>query len=266
VTQPPRGLYWSATIVTFDGSDTSAYGEPCEPGRGYTERSGWWDPDGDYWRVHDRPDDASAEGGSVVVTGGRVLTGSPAVDRHPLVRMLRALDLPTADYVVFGSGPLLPHGLRGDLGDLDIVARGAAWHRLTTMARPVTCPSGHGRMVRLQIEAVDRWLPGFDTDRLIAAAEYHAGIPFVPLAEVCRSKRLTGRPKDRRDLALIDARGPESPAGRGVHESHPPHRLASPDCAGRLVLPSPTEPKTTSRPDLQEPATPRRRASGTGVS
>lgn len=128
-----------------------------------------------------------------------------SLDRHPLIRMLRALDLPADDYVVFGSGPLLAHGLRTELGDLDIVARGAAWQRLASMGRAVPTPSGHGQMVRFQIEATDRWLPGFETDDLIDGAERHVGIPFVPLAEVCRSKRLTNRPKDHRDLALISA-------------------------------------------------------------
>lgn len=128
-----------------------------------------------------------------------------SLNRHPLIRMLRALDLPADDYVVFGSGPLLAHGLRIQLGDLDVVARRAAWQRLTSMGRVIPAPSGHGQMVRFQIEATDRWLPGFDTDDLIDRAERHLGIPFVPLAEVRRSKRLTNRPKDHRDLALINA-------------------------------------------------------------
>jgi hypothetical protein len=135
---------------------------------------------------------------------------------HPLVRMLTALALPTSDYVVFGSGPLLAHGLRTDIGDLDVVARGAAWQALTAAARPVTAPSGHGRMVRLQIEAADRWLPGFDTDRLIDTAEHHAGIPFVPLTEVRRSKLATHRPKDRADLALIDTALTRKPSTRDL--------------------------------------------------
>jgi hypothetical protein len=29
-----RELYFSATIIILDGSDTNAYGEPCEPGQG----------------------------------------------------------------------------------------------------------------------------------------------------------------------------------------------------------------------------------------
>jgi hypothetical protein len=32
----PR-VYYRATIITLDGSDTDAYGEPCEPGHGYAK-------------------------------------------------------------------------------------------------------------------------------------------------------------------------------------------------------------------------------------
>lgn len=53
-------------------------------------------------------------------------------------------------------------------------------------------------------QVADRWLPGFDTDHLIDTAEHHAGIPFAPLSAVRASKRVTARPKDRPDLALID--------------------------------------------------------------
>jgi hypothetical protein len=40
---------------------------------------------------------------------------------------LRALDLPTTGYAVFGSGPLAVCGLIEEVHDLDVVARGAAW-------------------------------------------------------------------------------------------------------------------------------------------
>lgn len=60
-------LYFSATIITLDGSATTSDGEPCESGTGYTEQSGWWDSDRSYWRVHDqranvRPDRYPAGG------------------------------------------------------------------------------------------------------------------------------------------------------------------------------------------------------------
>jgi hypothetical protein len=38
-------------------TNTNAYSEPCEPGQGYSEQSGHWDPDRSYWRVHDSRDD-----------------------------------------------------------------------------------------------------------------------------------------------------------------------------------------------------------------
>jgi hypothetical protein len=61
-TRPPQPndrpvIYYTATIITLDGSDTNAYCEPCEPGQGYSEQSGHWDPDRSYWRVHDSRDD-----------------------------------------------------------------------------------------------------------------------------------------------------------------------------------------------------------------
>ena len=59
--QPALVLYFSATIITLDGSDTNCYGEPCEPGKGYTEQSGHWDPDRSYWRVHEQRADVTPD-------------------------------------------------------------------------------------------------------------------------------------------------------------------------------------------------------------
>jgi hypothetical protein len=50
--EPVPVVFYTATIVTLDGSDTTADGEACEPGRGYRQRHGWWDPDRGYLRVH----------------------------------------------------------------------------------------------------------------------------------------------------------------------------------------------------------------------
>ncbi len=124
---------------------------------------------------------------------------------HPLIRALRGLDLPTEDYVIFGSGPLLAHNLRTTIGDLDIVARGRAWQQLASHIPASPAPSGHGCMLRLVIEVTDRWLPGWNTDNLIDTAEFHEGLPFAPLHAVRVSKTTTGRPKDLTDIALIDS-------------------------------------------------------------
>src|SRR5687767_3970221 len=54
-------IFYSATIITLDGSDTNAYGEACEPRAGYIEQSGWWDPDRAYWQVREHRDDVTPD-------------------------------------------------------------------------------------------------------------------------------------------------------------------------------------------------------------
>lgn len=126
---------------------------------------------------------------------------------HPLVQRLLSLGLAHQDYVVAGSGPLLAHGIRENVGDLDIVARGAAWKAVADLAEPVPAPSGHGRMVRLfdgSLEFFDSWLPGSSgPDSLIERAEFICGIPFCPLPDVLAWKGRSTRQKDRDDLLLI---------------------------------------------------------------
>jgi hypothetical protein len=48
---------------------------------------------------------------------------------------LRALDLPTADYAIFGSAPLAVH-------DLDAVARGTAWEQAKGLGEVRIAPEG----------------------------------------------------------------------------------------------------------------------------
>ncbi|MCX4969919.1 hypothetical protein OHA98_35225 [Streptomyces sp. NBC_00654] len=126
---------------------------------------------------------------------------------HPLVGKLISLGLERGDFVVAGSGPLLAHGLRSSVGDLDVVARGAAWKRATELADPVPAPSGYGLMVLLfdgGLEIFDRWLPGTPgPDELIEGAEWIQGLPFCPLREVLEWKRTALRRKDLKDILLI---------------------------------------------------------------
>ncbi len=56
-----RALYYSATLITLTGGDTNACGEACEPGHGYTEQSGHWNPDHHYWTVYPSRDDVEPD-------------------------------------------------------------------------------------------------------------------------------------------------------------------------------------------------------------
>lgn len=126
---------------------------------------------------------------------------------HPLIRLLSSLDLPSEDFVVFGSGPLLAHGLKDTVDDLDVLARGEAWRKAERLATPEPAPSGVGRVVKPfndSIEIFDAWAPkGWDVDQLIDEADIIEGIRFVPLKTVLKWKESAHRPKDDDDIALL---------------------------------------------------------------
>jgi hypothetical protein len=127
---------------------------------------------------------------------------------HKLIRLLESLALPASDYVVTGSGPLLAHGLKNDIHDIDVLARGRAWEMATRLRRPRRSQSGLGLRVVLfggDIEIFDHWVGGVDdVDAMIDSADFVDGLPFLSLADTMRWKHGLGRAKDLADIALIE--------------------------------------------------------------
>lgn len=106
---------------------------------------------------------------------------------HPLFALLASLELDRAHFVIFGSAPLWIRHLRSDLGDLDIVARDAAWKRALIHGNHGIAPSGSPVVSFCdgQIEIFPEWLPPCtDTDLLIDQAETIAGFRFARLDDV----------------------------------------------------------------------------------
>lgn len=131
-----------------------------------------------------------------------------ALSEHKLIRLLEGLALPVSDYVVTGSGPLLAHRLKGEIHDIDLVARGRAWEMAAQQSRPRRSKSGFGLRIVLfggDIEVFDHWIGGLtDIDAMIDSSEFIEGVPFLPLADTLRWKRGLGRAKDLSDVALIE--------------------------------------------------------------
>jgi hypothetical protein len=126
---------------------------------------------------------------------------------HPLLHRLLDLGLPSREWALFGSGPLLVRGWIDRVGDLDLLARRAAWDRALEIGEPCTLEDG------IEIVSIDggaitvgrSWRYGdFSIDDLIATAEVIAGIPCVLLEHVAAYKRIAGRPKDLDHLAVIE--------------------------------------------------------------
>ncbi|HTJ67982.1 MAG TPA: hypothetical protein VL551_10665 [Actinospica sp.] len=131
-----------------------------------------------------------------------------ALSEHRLFRLLEKLALPSGDYVVTGSAPLLAHGLKSSIHDLDLVARGKAWE-IAKSKGPIVHPrSGFGKRIAIDhgvIEVFDHWIGGLtDIDAMIEGAEFIEGIPFMSLQDTLRWKRGLGRAKDLVDVGLIE--------------------------------------------------------------
>ena len=124
--------------------------------------------------------------------------------------LLRDMAIPADDHAVFGSGPLLAHGMIDAVDDLDVICRGAAWARAVSIGDPVVLEDGvtvistHGGAITFGRS----WRYGrFDIDELIDTAETIAGIPCVRLDHVISFKQIAGRPKDLVHLTAIEAAG-----------------------------------------------------------
>lgn len=127
-----------------------------------------------------------------------------------LVDLVEELDLDTRDFVIFGSAPLLAHGLRDHIEDLDVVARGSAWKRVVQCGKPATGSINGAPLAKFSdsdnrlILFSNGWITNdWDIDELIDEAEVIEGLRFARLTDVLRFKQALGRPKDHADVDAI---------------------------------------------------------------
>ena len=133
------------------------------------------------------------------------------VSDHPLIRRLRELDLPRGDWALFGSGPLLLRGWIDEVGDLDIICRGAAWDRAREVGetRHPATRRGRDRQHRRRRHHHRHGRGGTATPRSMTSStppRRSTGIPCVLLEHIVAYKRIADRPKDRAHLAVIAER------------------------------------------------------------
>lgn len=113
-----------------------------------------------------------------------------------------ALELPANDYVLFGSLPLLAHGLIESVNDIDILARASAWEHAQTFAKAELAPMGERRISLGDIEIYNAWL-GMDVDAIISRAVVINSLPYADLRDVLEFKQKLNRPKDTDHIRCI---------------------------------------------------------------
>jgi hypothetical protein len=141
------------------------------------------------------------------VIANRTEADLPDLPEHALLRALKDMNLDTGDFVIFGSAPLLAHGLRSDIRDLDVLARNGVWAEVAAKGE-LAFGDETGDEIREfhggRIQFSQRWISGdFNTDHLIEGATIVAGLPFAPLVEVLCYKERLDRPKDQDDIAAL---------------------------------------------------------------
>ena len=118
--------------------------------------------------------------------------------------VVRALHLPPKDYAVFGSVPMLAHGLIAEVGDIDILATGSAWQAAKKLGA-LKSASGGDQIIQVSHELAifDGWL-GLDVEGIIERSSLQDDLPIACLNDVVAYKRLLNRPKDRAHLKLLE--------------------------------------------------------------
>lgn len=125
-----------------------------------------------------------------------------------LFNQLRQINLPIADYAVFGSGPLAVRGIIPSCNDLDVLCRRKAW-ALVSQLGTMTFLSEYGvSVVSLCDGAITfglKWGIGdFDVDELIDTAEIIDSLPFVLIEHVVSYKKTRSSARDISHLQALE--------------------------------------------------------------
>ena len=128
-----------------------------------------------------------------------------------VVEEVKKLNLPAGEYLVLGSGILGVLGIR-EIGDIDLLVSPRVFDKLRAAGWTYDEIEIEGQMrehlSRGETEVYrDFWYGGHHPDpaSLIAEPEIINSIPFLPLQKLAEIKRILARPKDLRDIELIEA-------------------------------------------------------------
>ena len=114
---------------------------------------------------------------------------------------LEQLKLPVGHYVVTGGAVLAAHGIRGT-EDVDLVTDPGLYEVLK--AKYPEFKEGHLRISE-KVEVKNGAISIADNpEKVMARADLIEGFPFVRLTDLIDIKRKKGRPKDLRDVELIN--------------------------------------------------------------
>ncbi|MCA9325401.1 hypothetical protein KDA23_05060 [Candidatus Saccharibacteria bacterium] len=128
--------------------------------------------------------------------------------KQEIIDKVKSLGLPEGEYIVFGSCPLAAAGIR-EAGDIDMLVSDKLMTELAERGWQEVDKGKYNKpLTHEEFEAHSSWrFSAYNPSlaHLLQNADHFDGIPFASLSEVRKWKAASGRPKDLRDIALIDA-------------------------------------------------------------
>jgi hypothetical protein len=123
-----------------------------------------------------------------------------------LLQELDKLNLPIDQYAITSSGPMAAHGIR-EANDLDIILTPTLYERLKTKYKVGTSKYGEYMEINEHVQGIGEFLPEYqqrsNVDQ-IKDADILFDHPFIKLEDVIAFKKMLGREKDMKDIALIE--------------------------------------------------------------
>ncbi len=113
------------------------------------------------------------------------------------------LSLPKNSFVVVGSGILAVLGLRQS-DDIDLIVTKELFEKLKIEGWETSYWQDQVVLKKDVYDVGTTWL-GQTLEELLPNAQTINGIPFLSLTDLRQWKTMMGRPKDLKDIALIDA-------------------------------------------------------------
>lgn len=113
------------------------------------------------------------------------------------------LSLPKNSFVVVGSGILAVLGLRQS-DDIDLIVTKELFEKLKIEGWETSYWQDQVVLKKDVYDVGTTWL-GQTLEELLPNAQTIDGIPFLSLTDLRQWKTMMGRPKDLKDIALIDA-------------------------------------------------------------
>lgn len=127
--------------------------------------------------------------------------------KEDIIRKVKELDLPADSYIIFGSCPLAFADIR-EAGDIDMLVSQDVFDKLqaegweTKDKGPSDKPLVVGDFEAHSSWSFSHYQPTLQ--HLLETADYFEGIPVASIEEVKKWKIASGRPKDLRDIQLIN--------------------------------------------------------------